>query len=183
MTITFSRNHNGDPLVLVNGNVQAVAKDCAGWDYVKAHTLAFSNHSQIQRDGKAEVVFVDAWDCEHTWSLKGAARELKEYYDAWPGGLEEIESATKRVQESQAVPSGWISVDERLHPEAPGLKRYEQIPCLIIKGREVLIRVWNCQHLVWDDEDGDDFYCAARDITHWMPLPAPPIEAVPGEKE
>lgn len=32
MKITFSRNHDGDTLVLVDGVVQAIAKDCEGWE-------------------------------------------------------------------------------------------------------------------------------------------------------
>ena len=68
----------------------------------------------------------------------------------------------------------WIATTEKLHPDKPGLLRYEQIPCLIVRNREILIRQWNCEHLVWDDEDGDDFYCEAKDVTHWMPLPALP---------
>lgn len=42
MNITFSRNHDGDPLVLVDGKVEAIAKNCDGWDYVKWHVASFS---------------------------------------------------------------------------------------------------------------------------------------------
>lgn len=70
----------------------------------------------------------------------------------------------------------WISTKDRLHPDELGIYAYEQIPCLIVKGKDVLIRVWNCHHKVWDDEEGDDFYCEAEDVSYWMPLPAPPTE-------
>jgi len=68
----------------------------------------------------------------------------------------------------------WIATTDKLHPDKPGLQRYEQIPCLIVRHREILLRQWNCEHLVWDGEDGDDFYCNAEDVTHWMPLPPMP---------
>ena len=71
----------------------------------------------------------------------------------------------------------WIATADKLHPDKPGITRYEQIPCFIVRNREILIRQWNCEHLVWDTEDGDDFYCEAKDVTHWMPLPeAPNVE-------
>ena len=41
--ITFSRNHNGDALVLADGDVVAVAKDCEGYGYIRAHVLAFES--------------------------------------------------------------------------------------------------------------------------------------------
>lgn len=71
----------------------------------------------------------------------------------------------------------WIPTTQQKHPEKPGLKRYEQIPCLVVKGGQIQILQWNCEHLVWDREDGDDFYCKADAVSHWMPLPAPPTEA------
>ncbi len=43
MLITFSRNHNGDALVLVDGEVKAVAKSCDGYDYLRDHIIAFDN--------------------------------------------------------------------------------------------------------------------------------------------
>jgi hypothetical protein len=52
--ITFSRNHNGDALVLVDGNVAAIAKECSGYDYVEAHILAFSSDAvQARRENKS----------------------------------------------------------------------------------------------------------------------------------
>jgi hypothetical protein len=68
----------------------------------------------------------------------------------------------------------WIATAEKLHPEKPGVQRYEQIPCLVVHHGEVLIRQWNCEHLVWDTEDGDDFFCEASAVEYWMPLPETP---------
>lgn len=72
---------------------------------------------------------------------------------------------------------GWISTQDKLHPDKPGLKPYEQVPCLVVYKREVFIRLWNCEHFVWDDEDGDDYFCSAEEITHWMLLPGLPPNA------
>ena len=68
----------------------------------------------------------------------------------------------------------WIPTTEKPHPDKPGVKRYEQVPCLVVHGGEILLRQWNCEHLVWDTEDGDDFFCRAADVSHWMPLPPMP---------
>ena len=68
----------------------------------------------------------------------------------------------------------WIPTAEKQHPDKPGLARYEQIPCLVVYHGEICIRQWNCEHLVWDREDGDDFCCRADEVTHWMPLPPMP---------
>ena len=68
----------------------------------------------------------------------------------------------------------WISTSDKLHPDKPGLENYEQILCLIVRNREVLLRQWNCEHLVWDREDGDDFFCEASEVTLWMPVPPLP---------
>ena len=73
----------------------------------------------------------------------------------------------------------WIPTTDKLHPNKPGLRPYEQVPCLIVRNREILLRQWNCEHLVWDTEDGDDFYCEAnKDVTHWMTLPPLPFNTI-----
>lgn len=69
--------------------------------------------------------------------------------------------------------SGWIKTADRL-PEKPGKEKYEYVDCLIYIDGEILIRPWNCEHHVWDDESHDDFFCNATDPSHWMPLPAGP---------
>lgn len=68
----------------------------------------------------------------------------------------------------------WISVNDRL-PEKPGKKAYEHVYCLVYApGEGAVVRPWNCEHLCWDDEDGDDYSGLNGHITHWMPLPAKP---------
>jgi hypothetical protein len=59
-------------------------------------------------------------------------------------------------------------------PEKPGAKSYEHVRCLIFIHKEWRIGMWNCEHLCWDDEDGDDFLYEAREPSHWQPLPPPP---------
>lgn len=69
--------------------------------------------------------------------------------------------------------SEWVSVKDRL-PEKPGLVSYEHVYCLIFYNGDVLLRPWNCEHLCWDDESGDDFELKPKDPTHWMLLPSGP---------
>jgi hypothetical protein len=68
--------------------------------------------------------------------------------------------------------TNWIPTTEKMHPDKPGKGRYEQVPCLVVRKGEILSRQWNCEHLVWDTEDGDDYFCGAEDVSHWMPLPS-----------
>lgn len=70
----------------------------------------------------------------------------------------------------------WISTEVKLHPDKPGLSRYEQIPCLVIFKDSNYIEnlVWNCEHLVWDGADGDDYACDADKIAYWMAFPLTP---------
>lgn len=60
-------------------------------------------------------------------------------------------------------------------PKKPGERDYEQIECLIMHKGAVKLRVWNCEHLVWDDEDGDDFYCAPLEPSHYAVIEYPNI--------
>lgn len=59
-------------------------------------------------------------------------------------------------------------------PEKPSKADYEQIDCLVIHKGEIKHLVWNCEHLVWDDETGDDFYCYPTESSHWRFYPEPP---------
>jgi hypothetical protein len=67
----------------------------------------------------------------------------------------------------------WIKTADRL-PEKPGKRSYEYVECLIYHKGQILLRPWNCEHLCWDDEAQNDFYCDPKEPTHWMPLPNPP---------
>jgi Protein of unknown function (DUF551) len=67
----------------------------------------------------------------------------------------------------------WISTKDRL-PEKPGKLSYEHVWCLVYYKGDVRILAWNCEHLCWDQEDGDDYQCDPTAPTHWQPLPEPP---------
>jgi len=66
----------------------------------------------------------------------------------------------------------WIKTADRL-PEKPGLADYEYVECVIFYKGEYLVRPWNCEHLCWDDEAHDDFFCNPHDPTHYMILDGP----------
>jgi hypothetical protein len=70
----------------------------------------------------------------------------------------------------EALVKAAIPTRDRL-PEKPGLKSYEQIPCLIFVDGDWEISVWNCEHLCWDDASGDDFRYHPNKPDLWLPLP------------
>jgi hypothetical protein len=57
----------------------------------------------------------------------------------------------------------WVSPKDHM-PEKPGKASYEYVDCLIVYKNEVLMRPWNCEHLCFDDEHYDDFFCGADEI-------------------
>jgi hypothetical protein len=61
-------------------------------------------------------------------------------------------------------------------PEKPGIAAYEQIPCLVFVRGQWELCVWNCEHLCWDDSEGDDFRYDPRTPSHWTPLPPNPVQ-------
>ena len=63
----------------------------------------------------------------------------------------------------------WRKPEDEL-PKKPGLKNYEQIRCLIKRNGEIEISIWNCEHICWDDDEGDDFMYQPGNIDFWMPL-------------
>lgn len=71
---------------------------------------------------------------------------------------------------SAEAASRWIRTTDRL-PEKPGKEDYEHVECLVRRKGRIYVALWNCEHLCWDDDDGDDFRWHATDPSHWMPLP------------
>lgn len=67
---------------------------------------------------------------------------------------------------------GWVTIETRLPDREPN-KSYSNPPCLVTLKGEVRILCFNHEHLVWDDETGDDFYCQIGDVIAWQPLPRP----------
>lgn len=68
----------------------------------------------------------------------------------------------------------WIKTSEQL-PARKENARYSQVPCIIVKDRQIQILVFNHEHFCWDDEDGDDHNCDIAEVSHWMPLPELPL--------
>lgn len=78
------------------------------------------------------------------------------------------------VREIVKALEGWIaikSVDDLPKKVTPC---YEQYDCLIWHNGSVRHRVWNCEHVCWDDRTGDDFYCDALEPSHYILFPEPP---------
>lgn len=48
------------------------------------------------------------------------------------------------------------------------------VRCLIFIKGEWQIGMWNCEHLCWDDQHGDDFLYQPTEPTHWANLPDDP---------
>ncbi len=67
----------------------------------------------------------------------------------------------------------WVKPQDAL-PTKPGKKSYEYVDCLIVHKGEIKMRPWNCEHLCFDDEHYDDFFCDASDVELWRPLPSIP---------
>lgn len=61
----------------------------------------------------------------------------------------------------------WISPKDKL-PQKTGTRNYEQIPCLVKRNGELQFLQWNCEHLCWDDESGDDYECEAAVVEYYI---------------
>jgi len=65
-----------------------------------------------------------------------------------------------------AIAQAWIapkSIEEM--PAKPGLASYEYVECLVLYRGQLLLRPWNCEHKVFDDEAQDDHFCEWNEIT------------------
>ena len=63
----------------------------------------------------------------------------------------------------------WTKTAYKL-PVKPGIKAYEQVPCLVRIDGHIEILVWNCEHECWDDRDGDDYYCDPLTVDCYIPI-------------
>lgn len=71
--------------------------------------------------------------------------------------------------------TGWVRIKTMDDlPKKPGKSGYEQIDCLIFHKGSIKQRVRNCEHMVWDNESGDDFYCKALEPSYYLIIPQPP---------
>lgn len=66
----------------------------------------------------------------------------------------------------------WVAMNQGI-PERQPNTHYSQVPCLVTYRGEVKVLVFNHEHMVWDDESADDFYCQLADVTAWKYLPEP----------
>jgi hypothetical protein len=65
----------------------------------------------------------------------------------------------------------WVPTAQRQPENPPGFPKDDHVACLCVWKFEMRILQWNAYYKVWDDAEGDDFFCAVQDVTHWMPLP------------
>jgi len=78
----------------------------------------------------------------------------------------------------------WIPSSERLPLPSDRADLSDHLPCLCVYtkyGPEICILHWNFPFSVWDDSEGDDFFCDPIDVSHWMPLPQLP--SMPGDQQ
>lgn len=90
---------------------------------------------------------------------------------------------TDEMIAAPVTPDGWISCSERM-PEMGGRQCYvlaadfkNNYPPNIPNTQVGVYGDWfNDGNPTWDDGDGEDLYL--KEVTHWMPLPAPPQQEV-----
>lgn len=104
---------------------------------------------------------------QHVQVAKGDVRDRVDLF---------IDEATDEIvlQYAQQKQEKWIKVENGL-PKKDG---NSEIPCLVYVARfGISVHPYNEYHKCWDTEDGDDYFTDAvgGKITHWMPLPTPPI--------
>lgn len=79
------------------------------------------------------------------------------------------ERAADRIEELEAA-LRWNKTADGL-PKKPGKRNYEQIECLImLPNGDLEISVWNCEHEVWDDAEGDDYRYDPEHPVLWLEL-------------
>ncbi len=69
--------------------------------------------------------------------------------------------------------TSWIIVNSLDDLPKKVTKSYEQYDCLVSYKGEVLHRVWNCEHGVWDGSSGDDYFCGPLDVDGYILFPQP----------
>lgn len=116
---------------------------------------------------------------EHVERLREFARAIEARTVYRPHPSQAGAEAVSSVQDEVAI--AWkIPATDGL-PKKPGKRAYEQVDCLVVHKGERKHLVWNCEHEVWDDSSGDDFYCEPLDVVAYIEfdaLPAIPQSAL-----
>lgn len=123
-------------------------------------------------EAEKELLLRVAAECADEAYLRRAGNwAASAWADLSPDDLDTIARVLREAAE------GWIKITcANDLPKKPGKERYEYVECLIFHNGEIKMRPWNCEHLCWDDEEHDDFFCDAMEPSHYMKLPAPPSE-------
>jgi len=90
-------------------------------------------------------------------------------------GIRNVATLHAQKIADKMVSERWINVKDGL----PMKDGKSSIYCLVNSEYDgIVVRPYNEYHKCWDTEDADDYYCDAvgGKITHWMPLPNPPIK-------
>ncbi len=96
-------------------------------------------------------------------------------------GFAGIGSASVPVEPAWVSTLTWYRPQDQL-PKKPGIESYEHVDCLILYKGQLLLRPWNCEHEVFDDEEGDDHFCNAEDVTLWAACSRPPVPSINPEQ-
>ena len=102
--------------------------------------------------------------------------DVTDVAEAWSRGHNQCRAAMLQAGNSPVTPDGWIPVSERM-PER------DYVLAADISGTYYPPHQPNAQVGIyadwfedgnpsWDDGDGNDLHL--KQVTHWMPLPAPP---------
>ncbi len=125
--------------------------------------------------GETQLIPANHWTGMQNVVLSVTVRHWCKRDDNWPQGHLDIKGNTEAeaiaAWNRRASPSAgqWIAVTERLpdHHRAVLVWRHKD---------EVIDRAW-CDGELWHSLNGFQVKC-----THWMPLPAPPLSDIKGEK-
>jgi hypothetical protein len=83
--------------------------------------------------------------------------------------LDRIFDRAMQLYGEQCSPK-WTKVIDGL-PKKPGRRDYEHVRCLVfVPAWGQMVLEWNCEHLCWDDESGDDVSTYNNQVTHWQEL-------------
>jgi hypothetical protein len=95
--------------------------------------------------------------------------------DKWHKDFGTVKAALNSEQATAG--DGWIKITSMDDLPKKQTTSYEQYDCHVFHKGVVKHLVWNCEHEVWDDHSGDDYYCDPLEPTHYMMFPEEPLTA------